>query len=105
MVAPLKPTKLTPELAQDLSENVLAKILRDEIGYLPLVASLRVALLLGAKVGDSDLVDDLSSKKAKEIVTQTLDYWTKKSSDVSRLLKSISVAMIKISHIQLVTWM
>ncbi|VUZ53291.1 unnamed protein product [Hymenolepis diminuta] len=82
LVAPLKPTKLTSELAQDLSENVLAKILRDEIGYLPLVASLRVALLLGAKVGDSDLVDDLSSKKAKEIVTQTLDYWTKISSDV-----------------------
>nr|CDS26274.1 signal recognition particle 72 kDa protein [Hymenolepis microstoma] len=82
LVAPLKPTKLTPELAKDLDENVLANILRGEIGYLPLVASLRVALLFAAKLGDSDLVDARSAMEAKKIVNQTLDYWTKKPSDV-----------------------
>ncbi|VDN96009.1 unnamed protein product [Rodentolepis nana] len=82
LVAPLKQSKLTSELAKDLADNVLAKILKGDSCYLPLVASLRVALLFGAKIGDSDLVDASSAMEAKKIVNQTLDYWAKRPSDV-----------------------
>lgn len=80
--APLRAGKLTAEVADILSERILAKLLPQEIAMLPLVASLRVSLLLGAGTGDKNCVDNAIVKRAKEIVSKTLEYWSKKSSDV-----------------------
>ncbi|KAM7535130.1 hypothetical protein Aperf_G00000093553 [Anoplocephala perfoliata] len=80
--APLKPSKLTPTLATNISENILSNILRDETGVLPLIASLRVALLLGARNGETDVVDEAAANRAREIVSKTLEFWSNKSSEM-----------------------
>ncbi|VDK34243.1 unnamed protein product [Taenia asiatica] len=85
--APLRAGKLTAEVADTLSEQILAKLLPQEIAMLPLVASLRVALLLGTGTGDTNCVDDAMVKRAKGIVSETLEFWSKRSSDVRSTLK------------------
>nr|CDS19916.1 signal recognition particle 72 kDa protein [Echinococcus granulosus] len=79
--APLRVGKLTAEVADALSEQILAKLLPKEIALLPLIASLRVALLLGTGTGGADCVDEATVKRTKEIVFETLEVWSKKSSD------------------------
>ncbi|KAL5968575.1 Signal recognition particle subunit SRP72 [Taenia solium] len=80
--APLRAGKLTAEVADTLSEQILAKLLPQEIAMLPLVASLRVALLLGTGTGDTNCFDDATVKRAKGIVSETLEFWSKRSSDI-----------------------
>uniref|UniRef100_A0A0R3WMW7 Signal recognition particle subunit SRP72 n=1 Tax=Hydatigena taeniaeformis TaxID=6205 RepID=A0A0R3WMW7_HYDTA len=80
--APLRAGKLTTEVADALSERILAKLLPQDIAMLPLVASLRVALLLGAGTEETNCVSDVALKRAKGIVSETLEFWSKRSSDV-----------------------
>ncbi|KAL5108500.1 Signal recognition particle subunit SRP72 [Taenia crassiceps] len=80
--APLRAGKLTAMVVDTLSEQILAKLLPQEISMLPLIASLRVALLLGTRTGDTNSVDDVAVKRAKGIVSETLEFWSKKSSNI-----------------------
>lgn len=91
LTAPLKLANLSPTVAKDLAENTLAKLLKGETAFSPLVASLRVALLLGARVNDAVVADEQTVKKAKDLVIKTLNHWTNKKSKVCILLINYSV--------------
>lgn len=91
----MRAAKLTPELADTLSERTLAKLLPKGMDVLPMVASLRVALLLGAGASGTANVDDAVIKRVKAIITSTLEYWSKKS-NVSLILISHSIALLSL---------
>lgn len=69
-------------MATKISEGIFSNVLRNETGALPLIASLRVALLLGARIGETDVIDEAAVNKAREIVSETLEFWSNKSSEV-----------------------